>query len=208
MPPERYALVRDGALLWGPGPQPYFVNLPNGDLFEVAAHKPEEREGAGLLLVEQRGWREIDPEIEQAETPVLSIEDGRPVEIWSCRFTPGARQAMRRKIDERAEALRSDYITSAPGQVMEYEEAFRQAQAVSALPLEEPIAPGQFPFLDADIGATDLPGSGRKVETVREAAAAVLGARRSWQDAGVRVRAWRLAAKAAIAGAATDSDAG
>lgn len=93
-------------------------------------------------------------------------------------------------------------------QVMEYEEAFRQAQAVSALPLEEPIAPGQFPFLDADIGATDLPGSGRKVETVREAAAAVLGARRSWQDAGVRVRAWRLAAKAAIAGAATDSDAG
>lgn len=207
MPPERYALIRDGALLWGPGPRPYFINLPNGDLFEVAAHAPEERAAAGLLPVEQRGWREIDPEIEQAETPVFAIEDGRPVETWSYRFTPGARGAMRRKIDEEAEARRREYVTGAPGQVMEYEAAFREAEVVAALPPEDPIAPGRFPFLDADIGVTDLPGAGRKVETVREAAATALGARDLWHAAGASIRARRLTAKAAITAAATDAEA-
>lgn len=207
MPPERFALIREGILLWGPGPQPYFVSLENGDLFEVVAHTPEERAAAGLFTVEQRDWREIDPEIEQAETPVFSIEGGRPVETWSYRFTPGAREAMRRKIDDHAEALRRQYITSAPGQLMEYDDTLREAQAASALPPEEPIAPGRFPFLDADIGVTDLPGAGRKVETLREAAAVVLGARDLWRQAGASIRARRLATKAAIATAATDAEA-
>ncbi len=207
MPPERYALIRDGDVLWGPGPRPYVINLPNGDLFEVAAHTPDERAAAGLVLVEQRGWREIDPEIEGADTPAFAIEDGRPVETWSYIFAPGARAAMRRKIDQQAEAMRQHHVTSAPGQVMEYDEAFREAQAVAALPPEEPIAPGRFPFLDADILVTDLPGAGRKAETVREAAAVVLGARDLWQKAGATIRARRLAARSAIASAATDAEA-
>lgn len=207
MPPERYALIRDGVLIWGPGPLPHVINLENGDLFEVAAYTPEQRRSVGLLPVEQRGWREIDPEIEQAETPAFAIEQGRPVEIWSYRFTPGARAAMRHRIDEQAEAVRREHISAAPGQVMEYEAAVEEAWIVAALPPEEPIAPGRFPFLEADIGVTDLAGAGRTVDTLREAAAAILGASKSWRQAGARIRAWRLAAKAAIATAATDAEA-
>ena len=91
--------------------------------------------------------------------------------------------------------------------ILEYEAAFREAREVVALPAAEPTAPGQFPFLEADIGVTDLPGAGRKVETVREAAAAVLGARDLWQRTGASIRARRLAAKAAVAAAAADADA-
>ncbi len=207
MPPERYVLIRDGAVLWGPGPKPYFINLPNGDLFEVAAHTAEERAAAGLVPVEQRGWHEIDPQIEQAETPVFALENGRPLETWSYLFTPGAREAMLRKIDDQAEMLRGEFFSGAPGQAMEYEAVSREAQAVGALPLEEAIAPERFPFLEADIGVTDLPGAGRKVETVREAAAVVHGARILWHQAGAQIRAKRLSAKAQVILAATDADA-
>ncbi len=91
--------------------------------------------------------------------------------------------------------------------ILEYEAAFREAEVVAALPPEDPIAPGRFPFLDADIGVTDLPGAGRKVETVREAAATALGARDLWHAAGASIRARRLTAKAAITAAATDAEA-
>jgi hypothetical protein len=114
---------------------------------------------------------------------------------------------MRRKVDEQAEALRRQYITSAPGQVMEYQAAFQEAQTVSALLIEDPISPGQFPFLEADLGVTELPGANRKVETVREAAAVVIGASDIWHAAGAQIRSRRLAAKSAISAAATDTEA-
>ena len=207
MRPERYALIQEGRLIWGPGPLPHVLYLPNGDAFDTAAHAPAEREAAGLHAVEQRGWREIDPEIEQADSPEFCIENGRPVETWSYSFTPGAREAMLRKTDEQAEARRSLFFTAGSGQALEYQEARREARVVAALPAEEAIAPGRFPFLEADIAVTELPGAGRKVITVREAAAVVLAAHEAWRRAGAAIRARRLAAKRAIASAATDSEA-
>lgn len=204
MPPERYAVVREGRLVWGPGPLPHLIALENGDLVEAAAHGTDEREAAGLQRVEQRGWREIDPEIEQACAPGVSVENGRAVETWTYVFTPGARAAMRQRIDERAEALRDDFITPGSGQALEYDNALREAKAVMALPIEEPISPGRFPFLEADLHVTAFPGAGRNVETIREAAAAVLGAHRRWSVAAAAIRAKRLSAKAAVAGAESD----
>ena len=207
MQPERYALIQDGRLIWGPGLLPPFLHLPNGHQFEASAHGPAQREAVGLHAVEQRGWREIDPDIEQACSQVFSIEDGRPVETWSYCFMPNARETMLRKIDEQAEARRGLFLTVGTGQALEYEEVRREARAVAALATEEPIAPGRFPFLEADIAVTDLRGAGRKVITVREAAAAVLEAHEEWRRAGAAIRARRLAAKRAIASAATDGDA-
>jgi hypothetical protein len=207
MPPDRYALIRDGRAIWGPGPRPYVIELPEGERFEVAAHLPHEWEAAGLLAVEQRGWREIDSEIEQAASPEFYVEDGRPVETWSYVFTPGAREAMRRKIDEQAEALRGKFITAAPGQALEYAAVLAEARSVSALASEEPIVPGHYVFLEADLAVTDLPNAGRKVATIREAAAVALAAHERWRAAGAAIRARRLAAKSAVTSAATEEEA-
>ena len=207
MPPERFALVRVAQLLWGPGPKPYVIPASDGRPLETAALSPEECAAVGLIQVEQRGWREIDPEIEQAEAPVFSIEEGRPFETWSYRFTPGARAAMRRKIDEQAEALRTRFMGIGCGQVMEHDQAYREALAVLALAPETPIVPGQFPYLEADIAVTALPGAGRAVDTTREAAAVVIGARELCLRSGAMIRQRRLRAKAAIGAAATDAEA-
>jgi hypothetical protein len=91
--------------------------------------------------------------------------------------------------------------------ILEYQAAFQEAQTVSALLIEDPISPGQFPFLEADLGVTELPGANRKVETVREAAAVVIGASDIWHAAGAQIRSRRLAAKSAISAAATDTEA-
>ena len=160
MTPEQYAKVVDGVIVVAPGPLPYYDRLPNGDPVQLRGANAD-LAALGWKLVEQRGWREIDEEIEQALTPTVTLEAGKVVQTWSYGFVPAARSNMLRKIDEQAEAARANYIGAYPGQTMEYAEAYEQAKAVKALNAGATITPGQFPFLDADIAVTSVPGQGR-----------------------------------------------
>jgi hypothetical protein len=205
--PVRFAAVRDGKLDWGPGPLPYRWTSPFGDILEVHSLTEAERNHWGFRQVEQRFWRDIDPEIEQMGTPQVVVEENLAVEVYSYTFVPGARDAMLRKIDGQAEVQREFYITAAPGQVMEYDEAYRQAQTVVATAPNRPegFERGEFPFLDADVGVTVNPTTSEPVQTILEAAQLVVATRRSWEQMGSQIRVKRLAAKAAIRAAADDT---
>jgi hypothetical protein len=201
--PVWWACVNFGQWKSEPGPMPHYWTDANGNVINLAALTPNQRAGVAWRQVEHVNWREIDEEIEEIVGFEKSLDGNTPIVTWSYRLLPGARAVMIRKTDEKAEEYRRAWITASPGQVMEYDEAFREAQA--AIVMNEDIPAGMFPFLEADIGVTDY--GDRKVENVREAAQVVLAARNIWAQAGAMIRTVRLARKAAITGASTDAQA-
>jgi len=204
--PDFYANVNFGQWLSEPGPLPHIWTASNGDPIILGALTANQLAGLAWRKIEHRHWREVDPLIEQQMTPVKSLEGNQPILTWGYEFLPGARQVMQQRIDEQAEAMRAQLITAAPGQVMEYDEAYRQAvMALERYEAGTPVAAGDFPFLDTDIGVTTY--GDRKCETIHEVAEVVVGARNLWHTAGAKIRGARLKAKQMIADAATDDDA-
>lgn len=203
--PNWYACVNFGEWISEPGPLPARWTSPTGDIYNMGALTSDQRGGLGWRDVVHNNWRDIDENIEQRLTPSKSLVGNIPHVTWDYQFTPGARLAMMGMIDAQAEAIRQQAITSAPGQVMEYDEAYRQATI--AIGTTDPISEGDFPFLDADIGVTNYGNSGRKCLTVTEAAQVVVGARDAWANFGAAVRKLRLKAKNDIATAETDAQA-
>ena len=203
----RYAYIVNGQTIWGPGPNPYFITLVNGDIWEVLAHTVEESEAIGVYVVEQLNKRSFDERFEQANTPMYVLTDGRPQEVWSYSFVPAARENMKRAIDEHAENIRNQIATNLAGQYAEYDEVYREALEVAALDPNTVINTGDYPYLDADIGVTYSPVLQRLVQTVREAAELVILTREQWKLAGAQIREGRLHAKRDITDAATDAEA-
>lgn len=203
----RYAYIdkTNNNTLWGPGPNPYFLTLQNGDLWEITAHTVEESENIGIYVVEQRDKKDFDPRFEQQLTPEYEIRNGRPVEFWSYEFIPAARENMLKAIDEHAEGLRTRLATQFAGQYQEYDEVYREALEVAALPEQEIIPVGKYNFLEADINITFSESLNRKVENVREAAALVIETRNNWKFFGADIRSVRLATKKSVREAATDA---
>ena len=203
----RYAYIdkTNNNTLWGPGPNPYFITLQNGDLWEISAHSVEESEQVGIYIVEQRDKKEFDTRFEEQLTPEYDIINGRPRETWSYGFIPAARENMLKGIDERAEELRTRLATQFAGQYQEYDEVYEEALEVAGLPEQEPIPAGQYPFLEADINVTFSPALNRNVENIREAANLVIQTRNDWKLFGASIRTERLKAKKDVKEAATDA---
>lgn len=203
----RYAYIdkTNNNTLWGPGPNPYFIPLQNGDLWEVSAHTVEESEQVGIYIVEQRNKRDFDLRFEEQLTPEYDIINGRPRETWSYNFIPAARENMIKGIDEHAENLRIRLATQYSGQYQEYDEVYQEALEVKALPQNATIEPGAYPFLEADIDVTFSETLQRTVANVREAADLVIETRDNWKLAGSIIRANRLSQKKQIREAATDA---
>ena len=93
-----------------------------------------------------------------------------------------------RRIDAAAEKARARYVTQGSGQAMEYEEAYRQAEAHRADPS------GAYPMLQADVDAG-------LAENVAQAAQTIIAMRQQWERVGTQIRAIRLKAKREIRGA-------
>lgn len=185
-------------VLWGPGPMPYFITLKDSTMWEITAHSIEESEAKGIYVVQQINYREFDPRFEAALVPVFSIENGRPIETWSYEFITYAIMNMIASVDEYSEEMRSAVASKHAGQMAEYEEAYSDALQVATLPLEQEIATGEFPFLDADVGVTLSPKLQRSVANVREAAELVIETRNVWKQFGANLRAARLLTKKQI----------
>lgn len=203
----RYAYIdkTNNNTLWGPGPNPYFITLQNGDLWEISAHSVEESEDVGIYIVEQRYKKDFDSRFEEQFTPDYYISNGKPVEEWSYGFIPAARENMLIAIDEHAEALRVQLATKFAGQYQEYDEVYKEALEVNALPSETVIQLGEYPFLDADVNVTFSETLQRAVENVREAATLVIETRDKWKTSGALIRNDRLKAKKDVKEAATDA---
>lgn len=203
----RYAYIdkTNNNTIWGPGPNPYFITLQNGNLWEISAHSIEESEQVGVYIVEQRNKREFDARFEEQLTPEYDIINGRPRETWSYNFIPAARENMLKGVDEYAEELRTRLATQFAGQYQEYDEVYKEALEVAALPEQETIPTGQYPFLDADVGVTFSVALNRNVENVREAASLVIQTRNEWKRIGATIRAERLRVKKDVKEAATDA---
>lgn len=204
---KRFAYVLNNATIWGPGPNPYFITLRNGTMWELSAHTREENEEVGIFEVEQVDYREIDSRFMGADVPEYSIVSGRPRETWTYFFIPAARQNMLFAVDEHAEALRAKITTQFAGQYAEYDRVYAEALEVSELPSTAIIEKGDFPYLDSDIGVTYSEELGREVKNVFEAADLVIETRRQWDTAGARIRTARLAAKKLIRDAESDEQA-
>jgi hypothetical protein len=203
----RYAYIVNGKTEWGPGPNPYYVTLKNGDAWEITAHTVEESEAKGIYIVEQVNQKEVDVRFFAANLPVYSVVNGRPRETWSYSFIPAARENMLIAVDNYAEDVREYIATRFPGQYAEYEEVYREALEVQSLPPEQQIQPGNYLFLDADIGVTYSPILNRVVQNVREAADLVLETRNQWKIYGGEIRRNRLRVKNMIKNASTDQEA-
>jgi hypothetical protein len=107
-----------------------------------------------------------------------------------------------RQVDADAERERARHVTPGSGQVMTYTEKAAQANAVldlgaeaDTLTPEEQIA--QFPLLAASVGI--------ETATLREAAELVVARQEAWASLGGAIERARLAGKAAIALAQTES---
>jgi len=205
---ERFAYIVDGVTLWGPGPMPYFIELQNGELWEITAHDIESSEANGIFKVEQVNYKEdLDTRFYQAYVPVYEIVNGRPRETWSYHFIPAARENMVKGIDEYAEYLRTQMATTHPGQYEEYNQVYKEALEVAALPLEQDIVAGTYKYLDADVNVTFSRRYERIVQNIREAAQTVIDTRNHWLKFGGNLRTARLLAKKQISEAATDEEA-
>jgi hypothetical protein len=203
----RYAYINleNNETLWGPGPNPYFITLKNGDMWEITAHTVQESEAIGIFIVEQKDKRDFDSRFERQLLPEYEIINGKPRETWSYEFIPAARTNMVFAVDEHAEGLRSTIATQYAGQYEEYNEAYREALEVSDLPVNAVIEPGTYPFLDADVDVTYSASLGRIVQNVKEAATLVIETRNAFKAFGISVRTNRLQAKKDIRDAATDA---
>jgi hypothetical protein len=204
---QRYAYINlsTNETVWGPGPNPYYITLMNGDIWEISAHTVEESEQMGIFIVEEEDKREFDPRFEQQETPSYRLKNGRPVEKYSYSFIPSARDNMISGIDEHAEKIRTNLATQYPGQYEEYVEAYNQALEVAQLPIEQEILPGTYVYLDADVGVTYSETLGRVVENVREASELIIETRTRWKMLGGGIRIKRLETKKNVREAETDA---
>lgn len=202
----RYAYidVTNNETLWGPGSNPYFIQLKNGVMWEVTAHTVQESESVGIFVVDQYNKREFDSRFEIQLTPEYDIIKGRPRETWYYEFIPAARDNMLLAIDEHAENLRIAAATKFPGQYEEYVEVYKEALEVSSLPNDVVIEVGKYPFLEADVNVTYSPTLQRVVENIREAADLVIETRNMWKLYGAEIRTNRLQAKKKVKDAATD----
>lgn len=203
----RYAYVKNGQTIWGPGPNPYYITLQNGDIWEISAHTIGQSEVEGIFIVEQVDQRDFDEKFEQSHGPTYSIRNGRPIETWTYSFIPSARDNMVEAIDAQSEALRQEIATKYAGQFAEYDEVYRQAVEVSKLAPLDVIPEGKYDYLEADIDVTFSEILNRNVETVREAADLVILKRNLWQLAGGIIRKLRLLTKKQIRECATDAEA-
>ena len=203
----RYAYIVNGKTEWGPGPNPYYLTLKNGDIWEVSAHTVEESESIGVFVVDQIDKKDVDERFFAANLPVYSVINGRPRETWSYSFIPAARENMLAAIDEHAENVRKFITTKYPGQYAEYDEVYKEALDVQSLPSEQEILPGTYPYLEADINVTFSDTLNRYVQTVREAADVVILTRNAWKNYGIEIRTRRLKAKKDIRDAVTVEDA-
>lgn len=199
----RYAYIVEGNTIWGPGPNPYFINLVDGTLWEVLAHSVEESEEKGIFVVEQKNKKNHDPRFEEMYTPVYSIINGRPVETYSYGFIPSALDNMLSAVDEKSESLRNTVTTPYPGQYAEYDEVYKEALQVNSLPGTATIDPEDYPYLQADLGITYSEDLERTVNTIKEAADLVIKTRNTWLEFGGIIRTIRLKAKKEIKNAPT-----
>lgn len=203
----RYAYIVQGKTLWGPGANPYYITLENGDIWEISAHTIEESEAVGVFVVEQVGMKDNDNRFFAANLPVYSVVNGKPKETWSYSFIPSALENMLNAVDEHAENVRQYVSTKYPGQYAEYDEVYKEAVEVQALPVDQVIPSGEYPYLDADLNVTYSEGLGRPVQTVREAADLVIQTRDSWKNEGAFIRSNRLRIKKLLREAPTVEDA-
>lgn len=203
----RYAYIENNSVVWGPGPNPYFVTLTNGNIWEITAHSVEESEAKGIFVVEQINKKEIDNRFFTANTPVFSIVNGKPIETWSYEFVPNARDNMIAAVDEEAENIRSFITTKYSGQYQEYEEVYKEALEVLDLPVGMVIPENTYKLLEADINVTFSSSLDRCVENVREAAELVVETRTKWLETCADIRKIRLSTKKNIRNAATVDDA-
>lgn len=205
---SRYAYIVDGKALWGPGPQPYFIELKDKTLWEVLGHSKEESEAVGVYEVDQINFQEeYDTRFFTQNFPEYSLVNGRPREVWSYDFIPAARHNMINGIDEHAEKVRKMVATQYPGQYQEYERVYAEALQVMALPEDQEITPGEYPYLEADIGITILWESDRPVQNVRESALTVKNTRDDWNKLCGAIRKGRLLTKKRIREASSDEEA-
>ncbi len=148
--------------------------------------------------------RSFDPDIFERRGPRFTVTETEVAEEYWLAFRADARKAMVDKVDARAEKERARVVAILAGEVLELEETLREAKAALALPPAEPIAPGDLPFLDADVGNTVNAETGQPVRSVREAAQVVMAKRDAWLERGAALKKRRLETKRAIKDAADD----
>ena len=145
------------------------------------------------LTVPHDGGRIVDATPEQLAAAGVSADS----------VLTATKAQLKAQVDAKAEGLRLVLITPGSGQVMEYQEAYAQAQA--ALTAGDEIEAADYPMLVATVGVDIDPETGKAAADVLGVARSVKAAYEACLRAGAAIRGARLLAKAEI-DAAVDLD--
>jgi hypothetical protein len=165
---ERWAKIRDGRLASAAGPLPRYEIMDRGpgrgSPIQLDTLSEEALGRLGWFKVRASGLRDYDAELEVMQTPALHVEAGRPVEVYSYDWKPGAAAALVQRVEQHFASLRDLAMAGLPRDPIVYRALLDEAHALEA---GEPAPYGDdFTLLDAYLG--------RLGNTRRDAAATVL----------------------------------
>ena len=129
----------------------------------------------------------------------VSFDDSQPTaESWAAEMLHAAKRLAKDLVDAQAEERRAMLLTPGAGQSLEYRETAREALAADAAP--DPLAPADWPMLNAELLAQVNVGI---AATLRGVISEVLVERATWLAAGAEIKRIRRQAKLEIDDAAT-----
>lgn len=194
---ERWAVLRDGVILYGPGPLPYFWTDPDtGDPHEMNALTDAEKAALGWQRVVIRGEKKIIPDVLVEVEPTVTIENGQVVETKNYTFVPKARSTLIELVNDWAEKRRTALAQSRPLQAMIYQQKYEEAIRLQSdpAPIDE-----DYPLLAASVG---IEGA-----TIQDVANVVLATREQWIQAAAAIEKDRMRINKLISDAMTDEEA-
>lgn len=181
-----WARLQDGEITYGPGLRPYRLG---GDIID--SWTDEELFAIDFQNVVVDYDDQFDPDIQDKDTPIDTVEDGQVVRTLVYAFQPSPRNKMQAKVDEYFARV----TKLSPYLLAEYLDA--EVEANRALETGASTDPADYPMLEADIGVT-RDNDGNVVSTPAEAAVVVQMEAGALRAQMASIRTSRLAVKADI----------
>lgn len=173
------------------------LRFVDGTIIDAASHDRFyiDEFGRKRLARVRDEWRPLDCSFAD---PLVQGKDGR----WRIRDERNVLDHRKaeavRHIDAAAEYARARFLTPGAGQAMNYlEKAAQAADCLASHDAAHPPAPGTYPLLDSEVGAT-VGTDGSPAPDAREVAVVVDAARTRWLRAEAAVNAARVRATVAV----------
>lgn len=195
-----FARVEEGAVNWGPGPRPY--REPDTNV-NIGAWTDDQLAEINILPVLIDYDDQFDPDIQSMLEPVLSVENGIPVQTQVYEYQPNARGKMKAKINQHFNDLAAQTYDLTPLLYIEHLFVEDEARRAAADPDPDPV---NYPLLEKGIGVS-RDENGVVAQSLQDEVDIVLGTASQMRSTLTMWRGERITTRADIDAAATDDGA-